>query len=54
MKLFTTQNAPNPRIVDMLVIEKHLDIERQTVNMLEGENRGARVFRKTRLGNCLF
>ncbi len=50
MKLFTTQNAPNPRIVDMLVIEKHLDIERQTVNMLEGENREPAFLEKNPFG----
>lgn len=50
MIIYTAPNMPNPRIVDMLVREKQIDIEVQLLDALGGENRQAEFLAKNPLG----
>lgn len=41
MKLYTSQRAPNPRRVDMFLVEKGLTLERVNLDLNAGEHRSA-------------
>ena len=48
MKLYTADGIPNPRIVDVAMYEKNLNLERIIVDFLEGENRASSFLAKNR------
>jgi len=50
MKLYTTENAPNPRIIDMVLHEKGIKIKRKLIDMMGGENRQPAFLAKNPLG----
>ena len=39
MKIYEFRRAPNPRRVQMFLIEKNIDVEYVQVNVRDGENR---------------
>ena len=50
MIIYTAPNMPNPRIVDMLVLEKQIKIDVQLLDALGGENRQPEFLSKNPLG----
>ena len=50
MKLYTADGIPNPRIVDVAMYEKNLNLERIIVDFLEGENRASSFLAKNPAG----
>lgn len=50
MRLYTTTRVPNPRIVDMILLEKSIDILVHVIDILSGENRNAEFLAKNPMG----
>jgi len=50
MIIYSAPNMPNPRIVDMLILEKQLDVEVRLLDALGGENRLPEFLAKNPLG----